>query len=357
MFAVAVTAAAAVVAPTLIESPAAAAQGATSTTLHISPTSGPVGTVIEVTGVLGAGCSATNAVVSFAGAAPNTGSDTVYAPHPSSGAFAAQVVVPSWIGDGGATDGGTAVRTGTYMVQVPANCTQVQPPVVSVPFTVTSTAVPPARFVGMAPTPDGGGYWLVNAGGGVFSYGDAAFHGSLPGLGITPAAPIVAIAATPTGGGYWLAAADSGVFAFGDATFYGDTVPAPGSHTSEIPTTALLPAPDGHGYYEVHVAGTSVEAFGPSAGLRVTNPTAGTFLNAAALGPDGKGLWQAGTNGGVYAAGNASYDGSLPGLGVSPAAPIVGMASTPHGSGYWLVGADGGVYAFGDAGFHGSAAT
>jgi len=31
------------------------------------------------------------------------------------------------------------------------------------------------------------------------------------------------------------------------------------------------------------------------------------------------------------------------------------MASTPDGGGYWLVGADGGVFAFGDARFDGSA--
>src|ERR1700676_1387816 len=33
--------------------------------------------------------------------------------------------------------------------------------------------------------------------------------------------PVVAIASTPTGNGYWLAAADGGVFTFGDAKYYG----------------------------------------------------------------------------------------------------------------------------------------
>ena len=33
--------------------------------------------------------------------------------------------------------------------------------------------------------------------------------------------PIVAMAATPDGDGYWLVAADGGVFSFGDAAFYG----------------------------------------------------------------------------------------------------------------------------------------
>ena len=33
----------------------------------------------------------------------------------------------------------------------------------------------------MASTPDGGGYWLVASDGGVFSYGDAKFAGSMGG--------------------------------------------------------------------------------------------------------------------------------------------------------------------------------
>jgi len=57
-------------------------------------------------------------------------------------------------------------------------------------------------------TPDGGGYWLVAADGGIFAYGDALFHGS---AGASPLnKPIVGMAATPDGGGYWLVAADGG---------------------------------------------------------------------------------------------------------------------------------------------------
>ncbi|MGC8512394.1 MAG: 3D domain-containing protein [Acidimicrobiales bacterium] len=60
-----------------------------------------------------------------------------------------------------------------------------------------------AAVVGMAATPDGGGYWLVGADGGVFSFGDANFYGSA--TNTHPKAPIVGMAATPDGGGYWLA--------------------------------------------------------------------------------------------------------------------------------------------------------
>jgi hypothetical protein len=56
-------------------------------------------------------------------------------------------------------------------------------------------------MVGIAATPSGGGYWLVAADGGVFSFGDAVFNGSLPGDHVMPARPIVAMAATPDGNG------------------------------------------------------------------------------------------------------------------------------------------------------------
>jgi hypothetical protein len=74
-------------------------------------------------------------------------------------------------------------------------------------------------IVGMATTPDGKGYWLVASDGGVFSYGDAAFHGSAGALTLNK--PIVGMATTPDGKGYWLVASDGGVFSYGDAAFLG----------------------------------------------------------------------------------------------------------------------------------------
>ena len=76
-----------------------------------------------------------------------------------------------------------------------------------------------APIVGLAPTPDGGGYWLVASDGGVFAYGDAAFFGSAGSLHLN--APIVGMAPTPDGGGYWFVASDGGIFNYGDAPFYG----------------------------------------------------------------------------------------------------------------------------------------
>lgn len=73
--------------------------------------------------------------------------------------------------------------------------------------------------VGIVPTCTGKGYYLVAADGGVFTFGDAVFYGSMGGKTLN--APVVGLALTPTGKGYWLAAADGGVFTFGDASFDG----------------------------------------------------------------------------------------------------------------------------------------
>jgi hypothetical protein len=74
----------------------------------------------------------------------------------------------------------------------------------------------------MASTPDGKGYWLVAADGGVFSYGDAVFHGSAGHIHLNQ--PIVAMAAMPDGHGYWFSAVDGGLFNYGSAPFYGSGV-------------------------------------------------------------------------------------------------------------------------------------
>jgi len=87
------------------------------------------------------------------------------------------------------------------------------------PTTGLLNLAPAAPIVGIAATPDNGGYWLAGADGGVVTFGDAGFYGSAGALHLVE--PVVAIASTPDGKGYWLLAADGGVFTFGDAGFYG----------------------------------------------------------------------------------------------------------------------------------------
>jgi ribosomal protein L24E len=74
-------------------------------------------------------------------------------------------------------------------------------------------------MVGMAATPSGQGYWLVASDGGVFSFGDAGFHGSTGSIVLNK--PAVGMAPTPSGQGYWMVASDGGIFTFGDAGFSG----------------------------------------------------------------------------------------------------------------------------------------
>jgi len=63
--------------------------------------------------------------------------------------------------------------------------------------------------------------------------------------------------------------------------------------------------------------------------------------------PDGRGYWEVASDGGIFAFGDAAFEGSEGGQHLN--APLVGMAITPHGKGYWEVASDGGSFAFGDA--------
>ena len=93
---------------------------------------------------------------------------------------------------------------------------------------------------------------------------------------------------------------------------------------------------------------TSFEGSLPGLGLTVSNIAGIVPTN------NDQGYFLVGKDGGVFAFGNAPFLGSLPGLGVH-VSNIIGIAATPDDQGYWLVGADGAVYAFGDAGYYGNA--
>jgi hypothetical protein len=66
----------------------------------------------------------------------------------------------------------------------------------------------------------------------------------------------------------------------------------------------------------------------------------------------GKGYWLVGSDGGIFAYGDAVFYGSVG--GAEQKKPIVAITATPFGKGYWLVASDGGVFAYGDARFLGS---
>ena len=144
--------------------------------------------------------------------------------------------------------------------------------------TLLADSVHPGHPVAMAATSDGKGYWIVDSDGGVFSFGDAVFHGSMGGQHLN--APVVAVAPTATGAGYWLTASDGGVFAFGDA------------------------------------------AFGGSMGGVVLNAPVGGI----ARDPSGTGYWLAAADGGVFALGGAPFLGSMGASHLNR--PVFGIASS-----------------------------
>ena len=82
-----------------------------------------------------------------------------------------------------------------------------------------------------------GGYWLVAADGGVFSFGNAPFYGSMAGTRLN--GPVVGIAATSNGMGYWLVGTDNGVFTFGDAPFFGPTTTSTTTTTTTTPSSSV----------------------------------------------------------------------------------------------------------------------
>ena len=156
--------------------------------------------------------------------------------------------------------------------------------------------------VGMAATPDGGGYWEVASDGGVFTLGDTQIYGSMGGKALK--SPIVGIAATIDGGGYWEVASDGGVFAFGDAQFYGS------------------------------MGGKPLDK--PIVGMAATS--------------GGRGYWEVASDGGVFAFGDAQFYGSMGGKPLDK--PIVGIDASPVG--YWEVASDGGIFTFGANNYLGS---
>ena|ERR1035437_5745015 len=166
-----------------------------------------------------------------------------------------------------------------------------------------SAALSNAPVVGVASAQYGA--LLAAADGGVFSFCNAPFYGSMGGTHLNQ--PIVGIASTPDGNGYWLVASDGGVFAFGDAGFHGSMG---GTHLNQ-PIVGIASTPDGNGY------------------------------------------WLVASDGGVFAFGDAGFHGSMGGTHLNQ--PMVAIAANPDGTGYWTAAADGGVFSFGDAPFRGSA--
>ena len=297
--------------------------------LSVSPGAGPVGSVVTVRfGPAGNGCGG----VTFEAA--GGGSQSL-----------------PFIGDSGTEAfllprvlGNVRVTPGRYVFSLTCDTTNNPATAITVrvPFTVTTSL--PRTIVGIANTADGKGYWLVASDGGVFSFGDAHFYGSLPSDKIRPAGAIVGIAATHDHKGYWLVGADGGVFGFGDARFYGS---AASQASTGVPIVGMATTRDAKGYWlagaelsTFHLGDAKLLSLNSGNVAQVDQPTVGI---AASLGIP-QGYWQVTADGKIFAYGSAGSFGSMAGRPLTQA--IVGIATNPATGGYWEVGADGGVFAF-----------
>lgn len=195
-----------------------------------------------------------------------------------------------------------------------------------------------AVAIGIVP----GGYVVGDAVGGVFTFGTAPFHGSLPERGV--AAPTADLAVVDDGVGYLVLDEPGGVHAFGSAIFR-DSLPGRGV---EAVAEAISPVPGGYLVLD-RVGG--VHAFGAAAFLG-SFPGRGVIAHAVDLAvvDGGAGYLVLDRVGGVHAFGTAAFLGSLPGRGV--AAEAAAIASVPGG--YLVLDRVGGVHAFGGAAFLGS---
>jgi hypothetical protein len=214
--------------------------------------------------------------------------------------------------------------------------------------------------VGMTPTGDRDGYWMVASDGGIFSFGNAGYFGSIPGLGIAPAgtpgavkklnAPIVGMVPSSDDGGYFMVASDGGVFAFGDAKFEGS---CPGIGGCSGAAVAVMPDATGNGYWLVTATG-HVYTFGDASNYGAPGQQS-TPVTSAVRTADGKGYWILFANGTVDAYGDATSMGGPVGQtgGLNPSSAIF---ATSDGGGYWVSTASGAVYNYGDAPSDGSMA-
>ena len=205
--------------------------------------------------------------------------------------------------------------------------------------------------VGIVPTFDRGGYWLDASDGGVFSYGDTQFYGSIPGLGLHPAgsgqphslnAPIVGMVPSNDDNGYFMVASDGGVFAFGDAHFAGS---CPGIGGCSGAAVAVMPDASGNGYWLVTSTG-NIYTFGDAPYFGA--PGHGPVTSAVAT-PDGGGYWVLLGNGQVLPYGDAGSYGSPAASNFVGFDAASSVFSTSDGGGYWVSSALGAVFNFGDA--------
>jgi hypothetical protein len=199
--------------------------------------------------------------------------------------------------------------------------------------------------VDLEQTPSAGGYWILDSAGTVHAFGDAVPHGNVGWKALASGEAVSSLSATPTAGGYWIFTSRGRVLPFGDARFFGDM----SATKLNGPVLDSIPTPSGAGYYMVASDG-GIFAFGDA---RFAGSMGGRPLNkpVQSLVPDsdGSGYWLVASDGGLFAF-DAPFRGSMGGRPLNK--PVTGMVR--YGNGYLMVATDGGIFAFSDKPFAGS---
>jgi hypothetical protein len=164
---------------------------------------------------------------------------------------------------------------------------------------------------------------------------------------VLSSADTVAIVPLPNGSGYWEAESDGEVANFGSAQNYGSMA----GHALNSPIVGMTTTPDGGGYWLVAADG-GIFSFGDA---HFYGSTGAIHLNRPIVGiastPDGQGYWLVASDGGIFSFGSAKFQGSMGGTKLNQ--PVVGMTADDATRGYWLVASDGGIFSF-NAPFYGS---
>ncbi len=129
---------------------------------------------------------------------------------------------------------------------------------------------------------------------------------------------VVGIMATPDGDGYWLVGADGGVFAFGDAGYYGS---AAGVSISPI-VGGLAPRRTARGTGRPRRTAPSTPSATPPSAVGPPRPRPSWASRPRATAT----VWSV-ADGGVLDFGDAAYFGSMAGQELTK--PVVGMAAAP----------------------------
>ncbi len=164
-----------------------------------------------------------------------------------------------------------------------------------------------------------------------------------------PDSPIVGMAASPDGKGYWLVAADGGIFNYGDAVLLRLARPAPPEephrgHRRHRRRQGLLAGGIRRRHLQLRRrrlprldgGHPPDQAHRGHRGRRLTARATGWWRPTAASSPSA----------------GATFYGAQP--SVVPQ-PVKALVPTPDGDGYWVVSANGTAAGFGDAGAQGSA--